>query len=289
MIKKVKSFHIFITGGAGVEKFHLIKIIFWSLNKVLWYKCGDADKPRILLLPPTGVAVININETTIHSGLGINVGSKLYPLNDQQHAVLRNKLSEVRFIITDEISMVSSVLIYQVNQQLNEIFGYSGNEPFTGLPVIVCGDFFQLPPVKVLPVYSSAASIKCFIALDLWRKFHMVELTEVISERGDFEFISLLNKIREGKSGDHVANTLKSHFLKEKYFPQLVVHMFSENKPEKQHNKSQLNTIDTQLILTDATDEIPKDIALSQSPIDAIKQRTMSETGNVVLCCVYEA
>ena len=65
--------------------------------------------------------------------------------------------------------------------------------------------------------------------------------------------------------------------------------MFSENKPEKQHNKSQLNTIDTQLILTDATDEIPKDIALSQSPIDAIKQRTMSETGNVVLCCVYEA
>ena len=102
MIKKVKSFHIFITGGAGVEKFHLIKIIFWSLNKVLWYKCGDADKPRILLLPPTGVAVININETTIHSGLGINVGSKLYPLNDQQHAALRNKLAEVRLIIIDE-------------------------------------------------------------------------------------------------------------------------------------------------------------------------------------------
>ena len=289
VIKRVKSFHIFITGGAGVRKSHSIKTDFLPLNKVLVYKDGDADKPRILILVPTGVAAINFNGTTIHSGLGINVGSKLYPLNDQQHAVLRNKLSEVRFIITDEISMVSSVLIYQVNQQLNEIFGYSGNEPFTGLPVIVCGDFFQLPPVKVLPVYSSAASIKCFIALDLWRKFHMVELTEVISERGDFEFISLLNKIREGKSGDHVANTLKSHFLKEKYFPQLVVHMFSESKPEKQLNKSQLNTIDTHLILTDAIDEIPKDIALSQSQIDAIKQRTMSETGNAVLCCVYEA
>ena len=67
---------------------------------------------------------------------------QLYPLNDQQRPALKNKLSEVRLIIKDKISMVSSVLFYQVNQRLNEIFGYSGNEPFAGLPVIVCGDFF---------------------------------------------------------------------------------------------------------------------------------------------------
>ena len=67
--------------------------------------------------------------------------------------------------------MVSIVLFYQANQRLNGIFGYAGNEPFTGLPVIVCGNFFQLPPVKGLPVYSSTASIKDFIALDLLRKF----------------------------------------------------------------------------------------------------------------------
>ena len=245
------------------------------MNKVLGYKCGDPDKPRILLLAPSGVAAINISGTTI------NVGSKLYPLNDQQRAALRNKLSEVRLIIIDEISMVSSVLFYQVNQQLNEIFGYSGNEPFAGLPVIVCGGFLQLPPVKGLPVYSSAASIKGFIALDLWRKFQMVELTEVMRQRGDFEFISLLNKIREGEIDDHVENTLKSPFLKEKSFPQLVGSMFAENKPVKEHNETQLNTLDTQLILVDATDEIPKDIVLSQSQIDAIKQRKMSETGNL--------
>ena len=69
---------------------------------------------------------------------------------------------------------------FQVNQRLNGIFGYSGNEPFAVLLVIVCGDFFQLPPVKNLPVYSSAAFIKGFIVLDLWRKFQMVELTEAM-------------------------------------------------------------------------------------------------------------
>ena len=68
-----------------------------------------------MLLAPTGVAAVNINGTTIHSGLEINVGGKLYPLSEQHRPDLRNKLSEVRLIIIDEISMVSSVLFFQVN------------------------------------------------------------------------------------------------------------------------------------------------------------------------------
>ena len=40
--------------------------------------------------------------------------------------------------------------------------------------------------------------------------------------------------------------------------------MFAE-KPAKEHNQTQLNTLDTQLILIEAIDEIPKDIVLSQS------------------------
>ena len=56
--------------------------------------------------------------------------------------------------------------------------------------------------------------------------------------------------------------------------------MFAENKRAKEHNQTQLNTLDTQLILIEAIDEIPKDIVLSQSQIDAIKQRKISETGN---------
>ena len=140
--QNVKQFYIFITGGARVGKSHLMKTKYMSLSKVLIYKGGEIGKPRILLLAPTGVAAININGTTIHSGLGINVGGKLYPLSEQHRAALRNKLSEVRLIIIDEISMVSSVLFFQVNQRLTEIFRYSGKEPFAGLPVIVCGDFY---------------------------------------------------------------------------------------------------------------------------------------------------
>ena len=59
------------------------------------------------------------------------------------------------------------------------------------------------------------------------------------------------------------------------------MHTFVENKPAKEHNETKLSTLDTQLILIDAIDKISKDIVLSQSQIDAIKQRKMSEAGNL--------
>ena len=44
--------------------------------------------------------------------------------------------------------MVSSVLFYQVHQRLNEILGCATELLFAWLPILVCGDLYQLPPVK---------------------------------------------------------------------------------------------------------------------------------------------
>ena len=63
----------------------------------------------------TGVAAVSIDAKAIHTALGINVGGKLHPLNDRQIGILRNKLTEVKLIIIDEISMVSNVLLYKVH------------------------------------------------------------------------------------------------------------------------------------------------------------------------------
>ena len=108
-----------MSGGAGVGKSHLIKTIHMSISKVLVHKGGSPEKARVLLLAPTGVATININGTTIHKALGINVGAKMFPINDRQRATLHSKLSEVRFIIIDDITMVSSDLFYQLHWRLN--------------------------------------------------------------------------------------------------------------------------------------------------------------------------
>ena len=81
-------------------------------------------------------------------------------------------MSEVK-IIKDQISMVSSMLLYQVNQRFYKIVWHSDQLPFAGMSVIIYGDLYQLTPVKGLPVYSSTRSIKSLLTLNLWPKFKM--------------------------------------------------------------------------------------------------------------------
>ena len=283
-MKKVKPFHIFLTGGGGVGKSHLIKTIYMSINKVLMYKGGNPEKPRILLLAPTGVATVNINRTTIHTALGIDVGGKLYPLKNCQRGILRNKLAEVKFIIIDEISMISNVLLYQVHQRLNVIYGCSAESPFAGLPVLACGDLYQLPPVKGAPIYCNTGNIKGCLNLDLWRGFKMAELTEVTRHQGDYNFISLLNKIGIGVAENEVERSLLSRFVAKDnpLYPRHAVYMFAENCPVVDHNDLMLNEMEGQTISINAIDDISPEVQLSDKQIDAIRARKISETGNLV-------
>ena len=76
--KKVSSLHLFVTGGGGCGKSHLIKTIYHSMTKLFLYHIGNPDKVRVLLLAPTGVAAINIDGTTIHSGLNIPCHGKMF-------------------------------------------------------------------------------------------------------------------------------------------------------------------------------------------------------------------
>ena len=109
----------------------------------------------------------------------------------------------------------------------------------------------------------------------------MIELTEVMRQRSDLDFIRVPNKLREGKNDEDVEHTLKARFLEAKSYPEHAVHMFAENKPVKRHNETQLNNLDSQLVCIEAIDEFPKDINLSDSQIDAIELRKISETGNL--------
>ena len=94
---------------------------------------------------------MNIDGTT-HSSLGIH-GKFYAPLSGKMRASLRNKLSDVVAVITDEISMVSDKLFKDVHLRLFEIADASKQIPFAGKTVIVVGDIFLLPPVMGKPVH----------------------------------------------------------------------------------------------------------------------------------------
>ena len=61
------------------------------------------------LNPPKNIPMIRKEVT----GLGINIGGKMYLLSDKQRATLGNKLSEKWVLMIDDISMVSNILFYQ--------------------------------------------------------------------------------------------------------------------------------------------------------------------------------
>ena len=81
--KQVPPFYMVISGRAGFSKSHLIKAIHIALNKLLLCKSRDPDKPRILLLTPTGVAGIDVGDTTTYPVLVIGIGSKLVPSSEK--------------------------------------------------------------------------------------------------------------------------------------------------------------------------------------------------------------
>ena len=78
-----------------------------------------------------------------------NIGGNMHPISDKHSVILRKKLSEVRVLVIDEISMVSNILFYQLDQMLNEIFGCESNVEFAGLPVTERDSSFISPLNKV--------------------------------------------------------------------------------------------------------------------------------------------
>ena len=62
---------MFITGNGGCGNSHLIRTIYHSLTKTL---SNRGAMSSVLLFAPTVVAAINIDGTTIHTGLAITVG-----------------------------------------------------------------------------------------------------------------------------------------------------------------------------------------------------------------------
>ena len=60
---------LLIAGGAGIENSHLMKTRSTFLTKTMNLYSGSPNKPNVLAFALTGVAAININETTINSEL----------------------------------------------------------------------------------------------------------------------------------------------------------------------------------------------------------------------------
>ena len=205
--------HVFLTGSAGTGKSFLIKEInSWSVSQ----------RMNVGLTATTGLAAYLIRGRTIHSFLGIGLGTKspsiLASQNKNRAPLLYKKLCSLDMLIIDEASMLDSKLLQTISEYLSEVRGIS--QPFGGIQLVLCGDFCQLPPVQ---------GEFCFLS-DLWSKMHAIVLTELVRQEGDTEFQRMLNELRWGRCSPEILKDLKK--LKTTVFDSCIVptKLYSINK-----------------------------------------------------------
>ena len=262
----VEPFHIFVTGGAGTGKSHVIKCITYYANKTFAPMVEDVDQVTVLLLAHTGTAAFNIFGETICSALKIPAKTPHHytPLGEESLNTLRMKYRHLQLVIIDEISMVSTPQLDYIHGRLQQIKGTSGTSYFGNVSVLAVGDFHQLPPI-------SPRTPLCFprdeILKDLWNTlFQIVELTDIMRQRDDAIFAQMLNRLRTRKRKEPIIEQdrqlLKSRVVSvndELSAPDDALHLFYRNVDVDDHNEKKLTSLNTQTYTIQAIDIDQKD------------------------------
>lgn len=249
--KPVKPYRVFLSGPGGVGKSHVIRLIQSDTIKLLklsgMFEPGDVV---VLLTAPTGVAAFNISGMTLHSALllGRTKFVGFQPLSNERLNTLRYKLSKLMLIIIDEVSMVGSNTLLEINKRLQQIKGVMPDVTFGGVSVLAVGDLYQLPPIAQPALFDMMND--CYARLygsgSLWvDEFKMIELDEVMRQRGDTQFIELLCRMRTAQCTSEDFDVLKTRIVKpdSPNYPNEALHVYRLNKDVDYRNDLMLNRL----------------------------------------------
>jgi ATP-dependent exoDNAse (exonuclease V) alpha subunit len=136
---------------------------------------------------PTGIAAFNIIGKTLHSLLRLPVKGKKSDMSPATLQALQSRFQDCRFLIIDEKSMIGVQTLSLIDDRLRAIFPASSHLPFGGINVLLCGDFYQLPPVGQRPLYSTSHTNNNAIKGHLlYREFKStIRLVQVMRQQGD--------------------------------------------------------------------------------------------------------
>ena len=275
-------------GGAGTGKSYALKAIYQGLNKILNQKPGQQTNDlTTLLIAPTGKAAHNIKGHTIHAAFHVPANQSLMNYSKLSWDNLnsyRSKYLNLKWIICDEISMVSNYMLKFIHLRLQEI--KSNNLPFGGVNVITVGDLYQLKPVMGQFVFEDYRNNYGPLATNLWTEhFKIYELTEIMRQKDDKKFAQLLNRLRIGAHTKNDIKILKSTKTKNKHLKNKnsIPHFYPTLQQVHLHNEKVTKNPNNFCIKSICSDILPASISkiLETNINAAISKRKITHTGGL--------
>lgn len=229
--------NVFLTGPAGSGK-------TFVLNQYIEYLKRQGIE--VAVTASTGIAATHMSGQTIHAWSGIGIREALTWQEAKELATdgeLHARYRRTRVLIIDEISMLDADrldAVEQVCRATKDPF-----LPFGGLQVVLCGDFFQLPPVskggkKARFAFESGAWQAMGVKICYLEEQHRHE---------DDRLKSLLNAIRSGKVTEDTYTILEERvraLQSEEVLSNDVAKLFTHNADVDVLNDHRLHRIDGQ-------------------------------------------
>ncbi|XP_011633917.1 ATP-dependent DNA helicase PIF1 [Pogonomyrmex barbatus] len=221
--------NVFFTGSAGTGKSFLLRKIISALPPDVTMATAS-----------TGVAACHIGGITLHqfAGIGLGTGTKERCIQLASRPSVVSIWRKTKHLVIDEISMVDGDFFDKIEAVARHI--RRTERPFGGIQLILCGDFFQLPPVSK----TNDRAKFCFQS-ETWHKcVHFNFELQTVHRQKDEAFVKILNNIRIGRVTDDIVDILKET-AKQKIESNgvLATRLCSHVKEADEINEFQLNEL----------------------------------------------
>ncbi len=217
--------NVFLTGAAGSGKTHTLRAY------INWLRENNID---VAITASTGIAATHLGGVTVHSWSGLGIRDSLTEqdidaLEEKQY--LWKRYENTKVLIIDEISMLHHFRFDMLNR-LAQAFKRN-KEPFGGMQIILCGDFFQLPPISR---YGEQPAFFAYQS-EIWSNTDMNLKVCYLSEQhrqNDDQYLSLLNSIRANEIDED-----SLIYLKDRYNQEIDPEVFGDIIPTKLYSHNE--------------------------------------------------
>lgn len=243
---------VFFTGSAGTGKSFVLRMLVKALKKKY------AVPNSVFVTAPTGIAACNVGGITLHSfaGVGLGKGSAHFLAESiLKHDAKAANWQQCKVLVIDEVSMLDGHFMDKLDVIGQRVRG-EPELPFGGIQLILCGDFYQLPPVHV----DNGA---CFaFESKVWKSAvtQAFELTQVYRQQ-DPVFVKCLNELRRGTLSEETTRVLlatSSNSLTDTNSEQTIIPttLYSHNVDVDHENHARLEELSGACITYKARDTV---------------------------------